>query len=283
VFFLPTNTTTYYTTTGTVISKTNFTTATSVEFFISDGTGGISVFYSGAGTYRPNFGDVVTVTGPISQFNSLLEFNLALANPSTTVTVVSSNNPGPVGPVLPLSFTNSVAYGGTSNALRLYGGNLVTFTNIHFPQANGTLTFAANGTYTMVDGQGNTLKLFVYSGFPDVIGKVIPPFVYTITGVLNEFLTATVADRSSGYELEVSKFADYITTPPPAISLSSKAPGAVTINAVPYSYAYSVLSSANASGPYLPLIGSTVFSNTPATVVDTNITATAKYYRVTSP
>ncbi len=50
------------------------TAASSREFFIQDASGeGISVFVGG-GTFLPAQGDSVQVTGPIGQFNGLLEF-----------------------------------------------------------------------------------------------------------------------------------------------------------------------------------------------------------------
>ncbi len=284
VFLLPTNTTLYYTTTGTVITKTNYTTSANNEFFIDDGTGGISVFYGGASTFQPNFGDVVTVTGPISQFNSLLEFSLSATDPSTSATIISSNNPAPLpAGVLPLTFTNSVAFGGTSNALRNWGGRLLMFTNITITPGGGSNTFSANGTYTMTDPQGNTLTLFVYSGFTNLIGMPVPSFCYTLTGVASTFLSATAPDRSSGYQMETPDIADFVTTPPSAVTLHANGAGAVTWNATPYAYPYTIYGATNVTGPYLPLKAGMVFPTSAGSYTDTNPIVSAKFYRVTSP
>jgi Immunoglobulin domain len=284
VFFLPTNTTLYYTVTGTVISKTNFTTAANDEFFITDGTGSICVFYGGASTFRPSFGDVVTVTGPISgAFNSLLEFNLSVSDPSMTVTTVSTGNPAPLGTVLPLSFTNSPSFGGVSNALRLYGGSLAVFTNITITPGGGSNTFTSSGSYTLTDGTGASLTLFVYSGFSGLISNAVPSFCYTITGVLSEFLSGTAPDRSSGYQLEVSDPNDFVTVPPPAVTVAEATKGALTWTAVPYNYSYSVYSATNVAGPYLPLKTGLLFATSAGSYTDTNVSSTTKYYRVTTP
>lgn len=284
-FLLPTDTTTYYTVSNaTVISKTNFTTSANDEFFISDGTASISVFYGGAASFRPNPGDTVTVTGPLSQFNSLLEFNLSASDASTYAILVTSNNPAPVAKVLPLSFTNSVAYGGTSNALRRYGASLVMLTNITILEASNGNTFASSGTYTMLDPNGGSMKLFVYSGFSAVIGQVIPTNCFTITGIMSEFIGATVADRSSGYEFEAQDIADFVTTAPPAVTIDSPlAAGKLTWTAVPYSYPYSVLASTNAAGPYLPIATGLVFPSSAGSFTDASATNASKFYEITSP
>ena len=283
-FFLPTNTTLYYTTTGTCITKTNYTTSANNEFFIDDGTGGISVFYGGASTFQPNFGDVVTVTGPLSQFNSLIEFSLSASDPSTSATIISSNNPAPVpAGVLPLTFTNSAAFGGVSNALRNWGGRLLMFTNVTITPGGSTNTFGASGNYTLTDPQGKTLTLFVYSGFTNLIGTPIPSFCYTLTGVLSEFLGATAPDRSSGYQLETPDAADFVTTPPSAVTLHANGAGTVTWNATPYSYPYTIYGATNVVGPYLPLKTGMVFPTSAGSFTDTNPVVSAKFYRVTSP
>ena len=283
-FFLPTNTTLYYTTTGTVITKTNYTTSANNEFFIDDGTGGISVFYGGASTFQPNFGDVVTVTGPLSQFDSLIEFNLSATDPSTSATIISSGNPAPLpAGVLPLTFTNSAAFGGISNALRNWGGRLVMFTNVTLTPGGGTNTFGSSSSYTLTDTNGNTLTLFVYSGFTNLIGTPVPAYCYTLTGVLSEFLGATAPDRSSGYQLETPDPADFVTTPPSPVTLQTTNAGKVTWNATPYKYPYTIYGATNVTGPYLPLKTGMVFATAAGSYTDTNPVVHAKFYRVTSP
>ena len=305
-FFLPTNTTAYWTTTGTVISRTNMTTDANDECFIEDGTGGISVFVGGGQTFRPNIGDSVTVTGPLGQFDSLLEFELSATDPSTKFVINGSGNPLPAGPVLPLNFTNSVAYGGISNAIRLYQGMRVTFTNVYFPAADGVATFAGNSSYTMSNANGATLTLFVYSGFTNLIGTVIPPFCYTISGPMSFFLTATAADRSSGFQFEPSDPAlDFITTPSSPVTVSESYANGTNVlswTAVPYNYSYTVLASSSVSGPYtpltagivrppvsavnapnLPVASGLIFPTSAASVTDTNATGAKKFYRVVSP
>src|SRR5207244_4327287 len=133
--YLPTNTTALYTATGVVISHTNMTAPPNVQFYVQDGTAGITVFVAGGASagIQPEVGDSVTVTGPLGQFNSLLEFNMTTADPAQTVVTNSHNNLIPAGIVLPLTFTNGVGYGGVSNVIHRFEGSYVTLTNIYFP------------------------------------------------------------------------------------------------------------------------------------------------------
>jgi hypothetical protein len=284
-FYLPTNTTAYYTVTGTVISKTNFTTSANSEFFIQDATGGISVFVGGGATVQPQYGDSVTVTGPLAQFNSLLEFGLSATDPSHIVVTNSSGNVIPALPVLPFYFTNSVQYGGVSNAIRLYEGSLLTFTNVYFATADGVTTFAAGSSYVMTNSSGQGFTLFVYSGFAGMTNTVIPSFCYTVRGVASFFLGNTAPDRSAGYQLEISDPADLVTTPSAPVVLTDTAVGGVNTvswTAVPYSYSYSVLGAASLGGPYLPVASGIIFTSA-AGSYSAPVGAGAKFYQVTSP
>ncbi len=284
-FYLPTNTTTYYTVTGTVISKTNFTTSANSEFFIQDGTGGISVFVGGGATVQPQYGDSVTVTGPLAQFNSLLEFSLSATDPSHIVVDNSSGNVIPALPVLPFYFTNSVQYGGISNAIRLYEGSLITFTNVYFAAADGVTTFAAGSSYVMTNASGQGFTLFMYSGFTGMTNTVIPNFCYTVRGVMSFFLGNTAPDRSAGYQLEISDPADLITTAPGPVTLTDTVAGGInTVSwpAVPYSYSYTVLGASNLAGPYLPVAGGLIFTSGAGSYSAPATNGTV-FYQVTSP
>ncbi len=287
VFFLPTNAPSLYqTVVGQVINKQNMAVAPNYECAIVDtntGKGGISVYCYGGLTTTPNLGDIIQVTGPVDNYSSLEEFEIYSTDPSTSVTILSTGNPAPLPTVLPLSFTNSVAYGGTSNALHSFESTLVMLTNVYLVGGGGTNTLAG-ADYVITDASGsNSITWYVYYGFTNIVGQPAPAFCYTLTGVMSEYLGGSATNRSSGYEFQVTDPGDIVTTPAPAMTLSFTAPGTLTWTAVPYSYPYSVYASTNVAGPYLPLKTGIVFPTTAGSYTDTNLTPKAKFYKVTSP
>jgi hypothetical protein len=279
---LPTNTTTLFQVTGTVISKTNYSTAVNGEFLIQDATGGITVYWYGAGGLLPNLGDNVTVTGPLGQYQSMMEIEPDTSNLATGVITNYSTNL-PASTVLPLTFTNSVAYGGISNAFRLYEGTLLTFTNVHFPAADGTTMWAGNTTYAMVDAQGNAIPLYVYYGFANLLSMVIPTgTVWRVTGPMCFYLSPTAADRSSGYQFEPSMPEDFQINPATTtITLTAGSP-TLTWPTLPLTL-YSVLRATNVTGPYAVLATGLYFPGTTGQYTDANPTPATRFYKITSP
>ncbi|EEF58075.1 immunoglobulin domain-containing protein [Pedosphaera parvula] len=282
-FYLPTNTTALYTVTGTVTSYTNMTTPGNSEFFIQDGTGGIAVFFAGNGTTIPQAGDSVTVTGPLGQFNSLLEMNLSASDPSHIVVTNSSGHPI-TSVVLPFSFTNSVAYGGISNAVRLYECAVVTYTNVYFPAGFTNGTFASGVNYTITNAAGETGVFRVDSRVGNIIGQPIPTFAWTVTGPMSYFLTATASDRSAGYELLATRLEDIVTNTPAAIGVTDAQSG--TNNVLSWvtqpGYVYSVLQSANVAGPYTR-VATTYATGAAGSYVSTNAVTGSKFFQIVSP
>jgi Immunoglobulin domain len=284
-FFLPTNTTALFTATGIVTSFTNLTTTGNSEFIMQDATGGIAVFVAGNGNILPQAGDSVTVTGPLGQFNSLLEMNLSSTNPSHIVVTNSHNNTLPVGAVLPFNFTNSAAYGGISNAIRLYESAVVTFTNVYFPAGFTNGTFASGVNYLMTNLNGDTFIFRSDSRVFDIIGQPIPQFAWSVSGPMSFFLSATATDRSAGYEILPTRYVDIVTTAPAqpvgAVTLTSGKP-VVTWVTQPYT-SYSILRATNVAGPYVPLASGLVFSGTTGQYTDTNAVPATRFYKIASP
>jgi hypothetical protein len=279
---LPTNTTTVFRVTGTVISKTNYSTAVNGEYVIQDATGGITVYNYGAGGLIPKLGDNVTVTGPLGQYQSMMEIEPDVANAGTGVITNYSTNLPP-SKVLSCSFTNGVGYGGISNAFRLYEGTLLTFTNVHFPAADGTTMWAGNTTYAMVDAQGNAIPLYVYYGFANLLSMVIPTgTVWRVTGPMCFYLSTTAADRSSGYQFEPSMPEDFQINPATTTITLTLGNPTLTWPALPLTL-YSVLRATNVNGPYTLLAGNLVFTGTTGQYTDANPTPATRYYKITSP
>ncbi len=286
VFFLPTNTTALWTVTGIVTSHTNLTSTGNSSFYLQDDTGGLDVFVGGRVDTQPEAGDSVTVTGPLGQFNSLLELNLSATDPSHQVVTNSHGNLLPAGKVLPFSFTNSPAFGGVGNAIRLYQGSVVTFTNVYFPDGfAGTNVFAGGLNYIITNAAGETFAFRVDARVGDIIGKPIPPFAWTVSGPMSYFLGNTVADRSSGYQLLPTLYADIVTNaPPPVVGEISTSQGRPVLSwlAQPY-MSYSIYRATNVAGPYLPLITGQTFNSTAGLGTDTNLINAPVFYRITSP
>ena len=289
VFFLPTNAPTlYYTVTGTVLNKTNMAAPPNYQCAITDGSSGISVYCYGDLTREPQLGDVIQVTGPIGIYSSLEEFDIYSTDPSTYVTVISSNNPAPLHTVMPFSFTNTPIYGtptniAISNALHRFESTLVMLTNVTIVGGGGTNTIVSQN-YTFLDATGtNTFDYYAYYGYTNIIGQPLPSNCWSVTGIMSEFLGGSATDRSSGYEFLVTSYSDFVTNAPPPITITEATKGVVTWTAVPYSYAYSVFGATNATGPYLPLKTGMVFPTSAGSYTDTNVTPNAKYYKVTSP
>jgi hypothetical protein len=292
VYYVLTNTTTYFQVTGTVTSKTNYSAgAVNVAFFIQDDTGGIEVYWYNPGGAPPQLGDNVTVTGPLSSYQSMMEISPAFDIPGTGVITNSSGNPIPPGQVLPLTFTNSAAYGGISNALRSFTGSLITFTNVHFPAADGTATFAGNYTYVMADEQGNTFPLYIYYGFTSLVGMVIPTGnVWRVTAPMGVYESQTAADRSAGYQFEPSMPEDIVTTAPlpvnVAISVNGSGKPVLTWTAEPF-MSYTVLRSAVLStniADYQAVASGLTFNTTSGQYTDQSATpGETWFYKVASP
>ncbi len=286
VFFLPTNTTALYTVNGIVTTWTNVTSAAHAQFYLEDETGGIAVYVAGGAAIRPQAGDNVTVTGPLGQFNSLLELNLTTANTAHRVVINSSGNPLPPGKVLPLGFTNSPAFGGIGNAIQLYQGSVITFTNVWFPAGFvGTNLFAGGQNYTITNKAGETFAFRVDARVGDIIGQPIPSFAWRVTGPMGFFLGTTATNRSAGYQLMPTRYADIVTTPPAAASASASLTGGkptLSWAAEPFT-AYSILRATNVEGPYAAIISGLTFNSTAGQFVDTNAAPTTRFYQIVSP
>lgn len=283
VFFLPTNTTTLYTVTGIVTTHTNITTAANTSLYLEDETGGINVFFAGNNTVRPLAGDSVTVTGPLGQFNSLLELNLTASDPSHSLVINSSGNLLPPGLVLPLGFTNNAAFGGAGEAIRKYQGAVITLTNVYFVNAGGT--FGSGQNYVITNQAGERFSFRVDSRVFDIIGKTIPAFAWTVTGPMAFFLNATAADRSAGFQILPTRYADIVTAPPPAVTGTialSSGNAQITWTAQPH-MSYSILRATDVNGPYVPLTTGLTFNTTAGQYTDATTSPATRYYKIVSP
>lgn len=204
VNYAPTNTTSFFTTTGTVTTYNNMTSGSvNYEFFIQDNTGGIAVFWaaSAANNSLPRAGDIVQVTGPLAQFNGLLELSPTTANALTSVTVLSSGNPLPAPQVLP--FDPSV----TANPaiMEALEGSYCVASNV-FLDATAP-TFVSGANFLITNSLNQTFDLFVNAN-TDIPGQTKPTGPVTVYGILGQFIAA--APFTSGYEFTPSRLAEFV-------------------------------------------------------------------------
>ena len=289
VFFLPTNTTALWTATGIVTVYTNLTASPNASFMIQDGTAGIGVFIAGGAASLPQAGDSVTVTGPLGQFNSMLQFSLNPAvDPSHLMVTNSNGNPLPAPYVLPLTFTNGIGYGGVSNVIRKYVSSLITFTNVYFTDTNAAFP-TGQLTEIVTNANGDSFRLFWNAAAtPVVSGQPIPAGpILSLTGPMSYFLGTTAPDRSSGFEMAPTRYEDIAVTAAnvsqPTIQIALTGANPLLKWTAQPNISYSILRSTNVSGPYLPLTTGITFNSTAGQYTDPNPAPAVRFYRITVP
>lgn len=134
--------------------------------YIQDETGAIAVYGTSAFT-NVGRGDSITVTGPLLDFNGLLELS--------PVTAGNVTNHGNVG--IPDAIAVPIPLIGENIEARLIKIENVTFTQ--------TGSFAANTNYNITDG-ANTFQVRVSTG-TSLVGMAIPTGPVTITGLVGQF------------------------------------------------------------------------------------------------
>jgi hypothetical protein len=171
----------------------------------------MGVFFSGNAANMPQAGDSITVIGSLGNFNSSLQLTINPADPSNLLKTNSHNNTLPTPYVLPLSFTNGIGFGGVSNVVRKYVGALVTFPNVGFTDAGGTFS-TGQLTEIVTNSCGDNFRVFFNAAASGVVsGQPIPTFPVSVTGPMSYFLTATAPDRSSGFELDPTRYVDIVS------------------------------------------------------------------------
>jgi hypothetical protein len=276
-----TDTTTMFTITGVITTFTNLTSGNTSSSYIQDETGGLNLFVSGsaAPTFRPQQGDIVTATGTLLSYNNNLELQCLTANPYQTYSVVGHTNLLPA----PFVFANALTNDSSLMETNLEG-RLAMVTNVTFT-AQTTISTTANTTTYVTNSSGEALMVYFSAQDKETAGRTVSGFAWTISGVLSQYRSGSTYGKN-GYELNVTRWADIVTTPPPAVTVTETRSGnTVTLSwdAVPYTYAYSVLAATDAAGPYSPLATGLTFITTEGRCVDTNAGEGQKFYKVSSP
>jgi hypothetical protein len=253
--FIATNTTQLWQVTGTVTTFTNLTSVNTSSYYIQDATAGINMFVTFGQTFRPQQGDVVNLVGFLQSFQGNLELEAdTVNNPATSYTVLSNNLallPAPI--VIPYNdITNNLILAETLE------GSVVMLTNVFFTNDAIVVSATANTTTMVTNASGRNFSLLFSSQDQDTGGQTLPPFAYTIRGILTQNTNSPNVNLNRGYQLTVTKFSDIVTDPPPSMTLTSSHSGNITAlnwDATPYAYSYTVLASSDVAGPYLPTAG----------------------------
>ena len=135
--------------------------------YINDGTGSMAVY--GSAVENSNIGDIITATGPLTEFNGLIEIDV---NNGGTVDIVSSDN------ALPDPVAISI-----SDVSETYEAALVQLNGVTFVE---TGNFGGNTNYTLSDGSGNVLAIRINQN-TDLVGSSIPTDPVNVTGLMSEF------------------------------------------------------------------------------------------------
>jgi phosphatidylserine/phosphatidylglycerophosphate/cardiolipin synthase-like enzyme len=184
------------TVTGTV---TNGAEMGSSVRYIQDSQAGIAI-YPGldwtAWGVTPLRGDIITVTGVLTQYNGLLEVGSTL----TAVTINSSNN---TLPTLQLVTPNVVA--------ESYEGELVTVDNVVFDLAGSVIS--GNSTYTYT-ANGQSGVIYIRAGSV-LVGTNLPASAITLVGIVSQF--DATAPFDGGYQILPRDENDFILPPGVAI------------------------------------------------------------------
>lgn len=137
--------------------------------YLQDGTGGIAAFGGSVNTIFRN--DSITVTGPLTEFNGLLEIGTGQAGGHPTY-----QNHGPAT-VIPQPLVVPINAVGES-----IEGQLITINNVTF---TSTGNFSGNTTYQITNGSV-TLDVRNNTG-TTLTGTAIPTGTVSITGIVGQF------------------------------------------------------------------------------------------------
>ena len=178
---------------------TNGTEMGSSVRYIQDSQAGIAIYPGvdwAAWPTAPLRGDLVTVSGVITEFNGLLEIGPTL----TAVTVNSSNNTLPSNQLVT---PNMIA--------EAYEGELVTVDNVVFDLAGSVIS--ANSTYSYL-ANGQSGVIYIRAGSV-LVGTNLPASAITLVGIVSQF--DGTAPFDAGYQILPRDENDFILPPGVAI------------------------------------------------------------------
>lgn len=140
--------------------------------YLQDGTGGIAA-YGGSQINGVSRYDSITVTGPLTEFNGLLEIGTGQTGGHPVIINHGQATVIPQPITVPVSAVNEPLE-----------GQLIRINNVTFTSSGN---FAGNTTYQITNGS-TTLDVRVNSG-TNLVGTAIPAGTITITGIVGQFNT----------------------------------------------------------------------------------------------
>jgi len=157
--------------------------------YIQDLTAGVAI-YPGSNWNdweEPVVGDIITVTGVLTEFNGLLEVGPDLS----AVEIISSGNTLPAPQII-----------SPDEASELYEGLLVQVNSSFFD--NGGATITGNSTYNYSSG-GEQGAVFIRSS-NSLVGSILPISPVDVIGIMSQFSF----DGTGGYQLLPRDAADFV-------------------------------------------------------------------------
>jgi phosphatidylserine/phosphatidylglycerophosphate/cardiolipin synthase-like enzyme len=221
---------------------TNGTEMGSSVRYIQDSQAGIAIYPGvdwASWPAAPLRGDLVTVSGVITEFNGLLEIGPTL----TAVTVNSSNNTLP---------TNQLV---TPNMIaEAYEGELVTVDNVVFDLAGSVIS--ANSTYSYL-ASGQSGVIYIRAGSV-LVGTNLPASAITLVGIVSQF--DATAPFDAGYQILPRDENDFILPPGVAI-IGAVTQTNITTSSFDLNWATNNTGDSEVNYGLTPSLGSTVYVN----------------------
>lgn len=140
--------------------------------YLQDGTGGIAAY--GGNISGINRYDSITVTGPLTEFNGLLEIGTGQSGGNPTYIHHGAAQVTPQPLTVPLSAVNEAVE-----------GQLVVINNVTFTTSG---SFASGNSTVQVTDGSTTLDIRI-NGTTNIDGTTIPSGTVSITGVVGQFNT----------------------------------------------------------------------------------------------
>ena len=253
--FVLTDTTNLYQVDGIVTTPGNLVSGTTeVEsFFVQDASGGMDVFFRGGFPF-PSAGDHVRVTGPLLQFNGLLELNPLNGNPAHSVEILSSGNPLPA----PQYFSFASLPSPTAMEETIEGKYLVV-SNVFLGITNADPHLVGNEIIFMTNMTGQVFRMIVANN------PALPTIGYTLPGAFATSVKSVMSQNqtsgtvfTNGYSFVLADFSQIeVGTPPVLPTLLNYQLSAPNFTLTWNDATFSLQSATNVAGPYTTLSGVT--------------------------
>lgn len=220
--------------------------------YIQDNVAGIAIYPGldwAAWGAAPLRGDIITVTGVLTQYNGLLEVGSTL----TAVTVVSSNNTLPTPQLMTPAQVNEDDE-----------GELVTIENVQFDLAGSVIS--GNSTYSFTSN-GESGVIYIRNGSV-LVGTNLPASSITLVGIVSQFDATPPYD--AGYQILPRDENDFIL-PPGVALLGPVTQTNITTSSFDLNWTTNNASDSRVDYGLTPTLGQTVYVNESVTNHTVNI------------